>query len=82
MLLATSVGEVACPCASVCAVALVWPPANVADGPLAGAVKVTVNPAPTGLPLWSSTVTTSGLANAAPTVVVWPEPDAATMLAG
>jgi hypothetical protein len=74
--------------------ALAWPPdavvavvvavefANVPDAPLEGAVNVTVTPG-TGFPWASLTIATSWLANAVPTVAVWPEPETVvTLLAG
>ena len=62
---------------------LAWPwafvntvllPVKVTPAPLAGALKVTLALL-IGLPEASSTVTTSGLANAVPTVAVWLVPD-------
>src|SRR5262245_15920244 len=56
-------------------------PASVAEAPEAGAVNVTLTPG-TGLPYWSSTTTTSGLAKAAPTVADWIEPETTVTDAG
>ena len=44
------------------------------EAPLAGAVKVTVAPV-TGLPNWSTSWTTSGMAKAVPTVALWGVPE-------
>ena len=49
---------------------------KVPEAPLAGGVKVTVTPE-TGLPYWSVTVATSGLAKAVATVALWPLPEVA-----
>jgi hypothetical protein len=49
--------------------------------PLEGAVKVTEAP-DTGLPYWSSTVTTSGAPKAAPTAALCGVPEVALMPAG
>lgn len=57
-----------CPCEFVTAGAL-----SVALGPEPGALKVTVAPG-TGLLFTSVTVTTRGLANCAPVMVLCPEP--------
>ncbi|MGC2234018.1 MAG: hypothetical protein WBA09_21140 [Candidatus Acidiferrum sp.] len=54
---------------------------KLALGPEDGAVKATVTPE-TGLPLASVTFTTSGLANAAPMVALWPPPETVVTAAG
>jgi hypothetical protein len=66
--LAVKDGDVACPEASVVAVALV-DPANDPLGPEEGAAKVTVTP-PIGLPTRSSTVATKAFGNGVSTLVV------------
>jgi len=65
--LAVNTADVATPEEFV--VAVFAPPANVPDAPLLGAVKVTDTPL-TPPPLELSTVTTSGFANAVPTIAV------------
>jgi len=77
--LALNTAEVAIPEELV--VAVFTPPANVPEAPLLGAVNVTVTPF-TPLPLEFSTVITSGLANAVPTVVLCGVPLVAAMEAG
>jgi hypothetical protein len=68
---------VARPSASVVAGA----PVMLADAPEPGAVKATATPE-TGLPLESVTITTSELANAVPTVVLWLSPLLTAIVAG
>jgi hypothetical protein len=73
---AVTAGEVACPNASVIALAeagKVHPPLKTE--------KVTVAPG-TGLPIASLTVATSGLGNVVLTIVLCPDPVVATMVAG
>ena len=54
---------------------------NVPDAPEDGAVNTTVAPE-TGLPSASVTIATSGLANAAPWVADWAEPETTVIDAG
>lgn len=56
-------------------------PTKLPLGPLVGAANITVAPL-TGLPNASWTFATSGLPNAIPTVVLWPEPEKAVIDAG
>ena len=58
---AVNKGEVAMPAALVTAVTVLWPPAKIPLGPLAGALKVTVTPL-TGFMLESLTVAENGAA--------------------
>jgi hypothetical protein len=69
---AVNVLDVALPLASVVAVCVVAPPANVPLAPDPGAAKVTVTPL-AALP-FTVTIATSGAANAAPVCAFWPLP--------
>ncbi len=77
-MLAVNTGEVAFPDASVTAVAVFDPPANVPLAPPAGAVNVTVAPL-TALPLASFTVATSCDMNAISTCALWGVPEFAVI---
>ena len=80
--LAVKVVDVATPLASVVAVVVfVSVPAKVPLAPVAGAVNVTTTPL-TGCEPLSSTVATSGAANAVLMVAVWGVPLVAVIVAG